>query len=145
MLSRLVALIAPYAASAKVRMAVSTIAATLFYGSWAAWWNWSAGVDVATRAAAAQAFSSFTSTFALAAVVEFLVARLIDRRGGPAAGAVLAATVTAIIPLGAQLAVGTPDAVITALPSVTAGFLFAGAYAFTMVKTQGYSTEKAAL
>jgi len=136
MLARAIALAAPYAASPKVRMAVSTVAATVFYGSWAAWWNWSEGVDVALRAAGAQAFSSATSTFALSALVELLVARLIDRRGGPALAALIAAITTAAIPLGAQLAVGTPDALITALPSIVAGFVFAGIYALTMVKTR---------
>ena len=100
----------------------AALLAFAFYGAWAAWVNWSHGVEVALRALVAQGAASFTTTFVLAKLVGVFYRRL------PAGGVrVAAAPVLSSLAVGCGLAlvhwaVGTPALLATIAPSLIMGF-----------------------
>jgi hypothetical protein len=119
-----------------LRLWLPPIAGFLFYGAWAFFINFSHGVDSATTAAFTQGGYSFTVTFVLALLIEFLFQRL--------------GTVPAILPwrnawvfiagfslllftsVGINLLTGTPEILWTVLPGLMISAVYTGMYIFAL-------------
>ena len=122
----------PWRRAAARVMLVSTGALAL-YGGWATLVNWPHGADVALRAGATQGAMSFTFTALMSTLMEalFTACRPGWRRVAITCGLPLAGTVLLLV--AAHALVGTPELLLTVLPSATIGSVFALVYTRALI------------
>ncbi len=111
-----------------IRVTSMTLLAVVIYGGWAWCANLGEPQRVAFRAAATQGGTSGLSTLFTSSLVELVFARIGISWLGIAASATIPPTLTGLMHGIAQWLVGTPNILVTILPSVVMGYVFAGIY-----------------
>ena len=111
-----------------------SVGAALLYGAWALAINWSHGAGTAWRAAATQAAFSFAATLIMSSIMEAVFVR---RPPGPGRVVLTAAVPTSLgigVLVGAHALAGTPELLLTVLPSAVVGLVFSTAYSLNLAR-----------
>lgn len=116
------------------RVGLMSVGAALLYGAWALGINWSHGAGMAWRAAGTQAAFSFVATLVMSSIMEAVFVRR-----PPGAGRIV---FTAAVPtllgigvlIGAHALAGTPELLLTILPSALVGLVFSTAYSLNLAR-----------
>lgn len=121
---------------ALVRVVLMALGAALLYGGWAVAVNWSHGLDATVRAGAAQVAYSVTTTALMSSLMEAVFARLppgklrVWKTAGIASGVGMVALTTV------HLIARTPELLLTVLPSIIMGTLFALLYCLNLGRVE---------
>jgi len=120
-----------------VRVLVVTALGFALYSSWAAFANRAHGLGAALRAGAVQGLSSAIATATVAAIIEFVIARL--GRSWPAvlAAALGASSLAAAMHVTLHLLAGTKALLATISVPVGVGFVYALTYAAAVRRAEG--------
>ncbi|AUX23373.1 hypothetical protein SOCEGT47_038980 [Sorangium cellulosum] len=110
---------------------VLALAAALAYGSWAVFCNWGHGASAAVRAGGAQAVLSFSSTFAMARIADWLFRLGRTPVQGLILGIVCAVLLMFGLMYGVHATMGTRSILATIAPSLLVGSVFITLYVFT--------------
>lgn len=110
---------------------VVALVAALAYGSWAVLCNLDHGASVAVRAGGTQAVLSFSSTFAMARIADWLFRLGRTPMQGLIIGIVCAVLLMFGLMYGAHAAIGTRSILATIAPSLLVGSVFITLYVFT--------------
>lgn len=120
--------------TAALRVLVLTLLAALVYGGWAFAVNLKHGAAPALRAGCLQGMSSATTTLVMSAAVERLHAMRVGRPLRRIVAWLVPASLGACLHLSIHLAAGTPEVLVTILPSVVLGVVFAGTYVLGLMR-----------
>jgi len=118
------------------RSLLAACAGLVGYGSWALFINYSAGIEMALRAAALQGGYSFVLTLGMTLAIERLF------QGLPQKHAVwltiaLSGIATWCVAFGIHTLNGTPNIIATILPGFIVGIIYASVYVVGLKASQG--------
>jgi hypothetical protein len=123
-----------------LRLWIPPIAGFLFYGAWAFFINFSHGWDSAITAAVTQGGYSFTITFVLALVIEFLFQQLshtsIIALWRNVWVFIAGFSLLLFTSVGINLLTGTPEIVWTVLPGLTVSAVYTVMYILALNKVE---------
>ncbi|APR76462.1 Hypothetical protein A7982_01809 [Minicystis rosea] len=111
-----------------------TMLAALVYGGWAFAVNLQHGAAPAVRAGCLQGASSATTTLVVSGAVERLYAARAGRPLQRIVAWLVPALLGACLHLTIHVIAGTPEILITILPSVVLGVVFAGTYVLGLMR-----------
>jgi hypothetical protein len=119
-----------------LRVLTLTALAALAFGGWAFAMNLKHGLAIGLRSGGLQGASSATTTLVMSGIVEFLYAK---RAGKPLRRIVawlVPTSLGACLHFSIHLAAGTPEVVLTALPSALIGVVFSGTYVLGLTRAE---------
>jgi hypothetical protein len=120
--------------AAAFRVLALTLLAALVYGGWAFAVNLQHGAAPALRAGCLQGVSSATTTLVMSSAVERLYAARAGRPLRRLVAWLAPASLGACLHVSIHVLAGTPEILITILPSVVLGAVFAGLYVLGLMR-----------
>ena len=121
-------------ASTRVRACSAGLAGFVAYGGWGCWINLEHGEGAAVLAGLVQGSYSFCLTFTSTLLMESLFAWLKPFPLPFVTTTVLMSTTLFVVAFSLQLAVGTPEVLLTILPGCVVGTVYAAVYVAAMAK-----------
>lgn len=109
-----------------------SLGAGLLYGGWAVAANWTHGLEAVARAGAVQAAYSIATTAVMSSLMEALFVRLPSGKARIWQTAAITSGLGAIALVSLHLLAGTPELLLTVLPSLFVGTLFAALYCLNL-------------
>lgn len=121
---------------ALLRVLGMALGAALIYGGWAVAVNWSHGLDATVRAATAQVAYSVTTTALMSSLMEAVFARLPPGKSRVWKTAGIASAIGMVALTAVHMLAGTPELLLTVLPSLVMGTLFALLYSLNLGRVE---------